>query len=86
MYTRDEMKKYLRTSDYCFVTFMKADKSMRDMRATLNEMSIPTPEHITDDQKKRVYTDEVLRVWDIDKGAWRSFRVDSVVLFNAVSE
>jgi hypothetical protein len=87
MYTRDEMKDYLRTSDYCMVNFKKADNTIREMKATLNEAHMPVDERPTEDQKNYAYNDDgehsVIRVWDLDKEAWRSFRVDRVCLFSA---
>ena len=47
------------------VTFEKADGSLREMRCTLQ----PTP------RKENL---DVLAVWDIDAGGWRSFRMDSI--------
>ena len=59
-----------------FVRFKKADGTIRDMRATLLEdyISVKTasksngPEHL-------------ITVWDVDKDAWRSFKIDSVIEF-----
>lgn len=65
------------------VQFMKADGNLRNMVCTL------LPEHIPADQQPkspgngepfipREWPEDVIRVFDIEKGAWRSFRLDSV--------
>lgn len=61
------------------VTFTKANGEERVMRCTVNEFEIPIeklpkgtgPSH----------TDEVQRVFDVDKQEWRSFRWDNVTSF-----
>jgi len=83
MYERDKMVDLLHRGHYCRVNFIKADGSNREMRATLNVASMPLTE-IHENNKPSTYSKEVVRVWDIDKGAWRSFRVDSVVTFDMV--
>ena len=52
------------------------------MNCTLQEGVVVPHENKTD--KTKVENDEVLAVWDIDKSAWRSFRLDSIktVQFN----
>lgn len=61
------------------VIFEKADGSERVMNCTLMESHLPT---VDEDSPKRKVNDEVLAVWDIDKGEWRSFRLDSVLEIN----
>ena len=55
------------------ITFNKVSGEERVMHCTLHETFIP--ETSTNNKKNN---DEVLPVWDIDIGAWRSFRLDSV--------
>ena len=55
------------------ITFNKICGEERVMHCTLHETMIP---ETSIDNKK--INNEVLPVWDIDIGAWRSFRLDSV--------
>jgi hypothetical protein len=68
------------------VTFIKADGTVRDMKCTLDWASIP-PDAIKlsspvdgivkENKKPRKEPDpHSLRVFDVDKGEWRSFRFD----------
>ena len=70
------------------VTFTKADGTTREMRCTLEEsvlsklddfsvttLSIPVKPNM-----------DTIRVWDLDKESWRSFRVDSVTQFGDSSQ
>ena len=60
----------------CLVRFIKVDGSERTMKCTLREDMIPEvhkPKH------GKAQNDEVLAVFDLDKEAWRSFRLDSVL-------
>lgn len=62
------------------VLFLKANGEEREMKATLLEEHLPTFEGDkvdVDAIKKK--NDEVVVCWDMDKQAWRSFRVDSVI-------
>ena len=67
------------------VTFTKADGTVRDMLCTLDWESIPQDKHpgqppvdgIVKESKQRKEPDvHSLRVFDIDKQEWRSFRFD----------
>jgi hypothetical protein len=67
------------------VTFVKADGTVRDMLCTLDWDQIPTAMHpgqppvdgIVKESKQRKQPDEhSLRVFDLEKGEWRSFRFD----------
>lgn len=64
-------------SNTCKVTFTKADGTLREMKCTLKEGSFVAPEKKT--ERVREPKDDVVSVWDLEKDAWRSFRVDSVV-------
>jgi len=80
---RNEMIEHLRQGE-CRVIFKKASGEERDMICTLQEDVIP-PASKTDplSQKKvRSVNEEVVPVWDVNKQAWRSFRVDSVISFS----
>ena len=58
------------------VTFTKKDGSERVMNCTLQEGVVVPHEKTTERTKEE--NPDTLAVWDIDKSAWRSFRLDSV--------
>lgn len=58
------------------VTFQKKDGSLREMNCTLQDGVVVPHEKTTERVKQE--NQEVCAVWDIDKGAWRSFRYDSI--------
>ena len=65
------------------VTFIKADGTDREMRCTLNPEQLPLVtvtgpvDGIVKESKQRKQPDEhSLRVFDLEKGEWRSFRFD----------
>lgn len=59
------------------ITFIKKDGTERVMKCTLQE-DVAVPHIKTTDRKSREESTEVLPVWDIEKGAWRSFRLDTI--------
>tara|TARA_R100001082_G_C4256252_1_gene113610 strand:- start:128 stop:385 length:258 start_codon:yes stop_codon:yes gene_type:complete len=56
------------------VIFKKVNGDLREMSCTLSEDVIPP----TNSNNKK-NTQEVLPVWDTNKNAWRSFRLDNIV-------
>lgn len=74
MTKRDTLVEGLR-KDVLTINFTKVNGEERVMNCTLNETLLP--EAITSDSEKKENLD-VIAVWDTDKDAWRSFRVDSV--------
>lgn len=80
MMTRDEIKSILQ-KNIATISFTKSDGTSRDMLCTLREDVLP-PEFLNGseqmEKKQRKQSPDVLPVWDIDKNAWRSFRIDSV--------
>lgn len=58
------------------VTFTKKDGTERVMRCTLQE-GVVVPHDKTTDRTKDENPD-VLPVWDMEKNAWRSFRLDTI--------
>ena len=81
-YNRDEMLNELRQRD-CRVIFKKVNGEERDMMCTLREDALP--EFTSDantDEKAKGYSTETIRVVDVNKGEWRSFKVDSVISFS----
>lgn len=67
------------------IRFKKRDNSIRKMVCTLSEDYLPEPEPLAEGEVKRTKKDNpnTLPVWDLEKLAWRSFRVDSVVEYES---
>ena len=59
------------------VTFTKKDGTERQMHCTLSESRIPTDKQ-PKTQQSASDSGSALRVFDTDKGEWRSFRWDSI--------
>lgn len=53
-----------------YVTFKKADDSLREMKCTLVESIVPKVEGKENH--------ELCTVWDLEKDAWRSFKFEKV--------
>ena len=82
---RDDMKTTL-LENVCDVRFTKVDGTTRDMRCTLKEDLLPEPvASDTEINRNRKPNDSVQVVWDLDKKAWRSFRIDSVLEMQLVA-
>lgn len=79
---RDEMITQLRERE-CRVIFKKANGDERDMLCTLREDAIPDWSSDTNTKSEsKGYSQDAIRVIDVNKGEWRSFRVDSVISFS----
>jgi hypothetical protein len=80
---RDWVKSLLHVTEVN-VEFTKADGTVREMRCTLNPDKLPPPpvptgpvDGIVKESKQRKAPDpESIRVFDLDKNEWRSFRFD----------
>tara|TARA_B100000131_G_scaffold321617_1_gene372891 strand:- start:18396 stop:18695 length:300 start_codon:yes stop_codon:yes gene_type:complete len=87
MYSYEKMMEDLKLAT-CRVIFKKVNGEERDMVCTLKEDVLPPAKK--DDpisQKKiRELNKEVIAVWDINKEAWRSFRVENVTTFESFTE
>ena len=57
------------------LTFVKVDQSLRVMKATLESSHLPKPPAIVENRKQ---DPALLRVWDLEKLAWRSVRIASL--------
>lgn len=80
IYNRDQLLNDLR-SEVIEVTFNKvSDGSKRVMRCTLRKDLLPETYIEEEAQEKAFHTQnpDVIAVWDVQKGGWRSFRVDSL--------
>lgn len=75
-YDREEMKTNMKSA-VATVVFEKTDGTLRTLRCTLMTQYLPEQKESKTGRKK-VATDEVLNVWDLDNDGWRSFRLDSV--------
>jgi hypothetical protein len=79
MYNRDNVLTDLR-SHIVEVTFTKVDGTNRVMRCTLAPQYLPES-YKQDEEKERTFhreNENVISAWDVQKGGWRSFRMDSV--------
>ena len=72
---RDWLKSHLRMGPVN-VVFTKKDGTEREMKCTLQEGVVVPHEKTTERVKDENL--ETLAVWDLDKNAWRSFRLDSI--------
>lgn len=61
------------SSDICKVAFIKRNGEERIMNCTLQSDYLPELKGSTHKRNK-----ETISVWDVDKNAWRSFRLNSV--------
>lgn len=87
MITKEEFIKLLKEK-VVTVKFKKKDNTIRRMVCTLSEEYLPDPEEksygeirheVKVEYTKRKENPNSLPVWDLEKLAWRSFRIDSVV-------
>jgi hypothetical protein len=84
----DKLENMLK-NNIMLVTFTKNNGEDRLMRCTLQESYI-IKKAATDDNivvvtaTARKQSNSVIAVWDIDKNAWRSFRKDSVRLYEVM--
>ena len=74
---RKEISEVLSTST-CVVSLVKVNGERRDMECTLDPAYIPKVEVVETSSNSKKKPESVLPVWDVNKEAWRSFRVDSV--------
>jgi hypothetical protein len=66
------------------ITFKKKDGTERTMNCTLLEDMVPLYEKKTERVKKD--NENVLAVWDLDKEAFRSFKLDSLIEYQVLQE
>ena len=83
-YTAESFKTKLKESlqsNEVGVTFTKRDGSERRMQCTLSAARIPSeqlPQGTGDTSSSETVSKEAIRVFDLEKQAWRSFRYDSI--------
>jgi hypothetical protein len=66
------------------IKFKKKDGSERLMKCTLLSDIVPVYEKKTDRKKKE--NEDTLAVWDIEKDSFRSFKLDSIISYQALEE
>jgi len=79
--TRDEMINELREKN-CRVIFKKVNGDERDMQCTLINDVLPL--RVSDPKKQRPVNENTIVAFDINKEAYRSFRVENVISFTCV--
>ena len=84
-YNREMMTSQLQQG-VCEVFFKKRNNAIRQMICTLNPTQLPLTEMaqnlaIAPPQNPTPAQQNVIAVWDVEKMAWRSFRVNSVLFF-----
>jgi hypothetical protein len=88
MIIKEELKEklmHLLKKGVVTVKFRKKDESIRKMVCTLSEDYLPEPEEVIEGKEKKIKKENpnTLPVWDLEKLAWRSFRIDSVVEYES---
>lgn len=68
-------------SDRCWVTFNKVNGMRRKMWCTLQKEYLPEQQDIEEVLVKSGDEPKSIAVWDLEKEAWRSFRIESMVKF-----
>lgn len=82
LYKRDALLEDLR-KNIVEVTFTKVNGEKRSMRCTLLENYLPDSfkQNLSEQEEEKNFhktNPDVLAVWDLQNGGWRSFRIDSV--------
>ena len=83
MTTKADLKLLL-TKHILSVNFTKTDGTSRKMICTLREDLVQLREKKTTRTKK--VNEDVLSVWDVEKDAFRSFRLDSLISYEKIEE
>lgn len=62
------------------VVFTKLNGEVRELYCTLDPEELPVSDKqlLTEETPKKE-NDDALAVWDLDKKAWRAFRLDSII-------
>lgn len=80
---KNELKQLLKKKTV-EIKFKKKDGSDRTMNCTLVSDAVPVYEKKT--ERTRPENDNVLAVWDLDKEAFRSFKLDSIIEYKVLQE
>ena len=70
----------------CEVFFKKRNNAIRQMICTLDPKQLPLTEMaqslaVAPNQSPTPAQENVIAVWDLEKMAWRSFRLNSIIFF-----
>ena len=84
MITKEKLKQLLQ-KNVLEIKFKKIDGSERIMNCSLKQEIIPISENKTP-KKVKPENENVLAVWDLEKDAFRSFRVDSLIDYSVYKE
>ncbi len=84
MITKEKLKELLQ-QNVLEIKFKKIDGSERIMNCSLIQEIIPISENKTP-KKAKPENENVLAVWDLEKDAFRSFRVDSLIGYSIFKE
>lgn len=84
--TKEDLKKILHEHSMV-VVFTKKDGTERTMHCTLQADLLPVVDKIEGDEIKKIRkeSEESVRVWDLEKKEWRSFRIDSIKSYSILS-
>jgi hypothetical protein len=81
---KQQLKKLL-SENTLSVLFTKKDGTQRAMLCTLIADHLPVVEKKEEDTKvEKKQSEESIAVWDLEKKAWRSFRLDSIVSYSII--
>ena len=84
MVTKEKLKDILK-QNVVSISFKKVDGSDRKMLCSLKEDILPAVE-AKQPTKKKPENENVLPVWDLEKNAFRSFRIDSLTDYSILKE
>ena len=84
MITKQTLKDLLK-QNILVVSFKKIDGTDRKMTCSLKEDIVPVLES-KEPKRKKPENDNVLPVWDMEKSAFRSFRIDSLIEYSVLKE
>jgi hypothetical protein len=71
----------------CKITFNKVkDNTTRTILGTLNPSDLPERYNLSLDKvfSEDPYDPDIVPIWDIIEGAWKSFRISKIITFNVV--
>jgi hypothetical protein len=79
MYVRDNLLNDLK-QHVCEVIFTKVNGEKRTMRCTLMPEHLPpnTDKKYLDEQHNKQENLNIIAAWDVEKGGWRSFKIETV--------
>jgi len=78
---RQALTEILKTHDRVKVVFTKVNGDERTMFCTLSPNILPAQTDLEEQVQNKTPNPDTLVVWDIEAEGWRSFRLDSVIIF-----